>query len=465
MVGPAAGVPGALRMITWKRVGFLALAVPAVLLLAFGPRGQREVPKGVVVVEYWEKWTGNERDQLMKSVDDFNATVGKQKGIYVNCLSTSGIVQKTLMATAGGVPPDIAGLWDPGIPQFAALDALEPLDDLAAAHGITADTYKKVFWDECHYAGKLYALVSTPYCYVLHYNTEIFRQNADKLRAAGLDPTRAPRTIDEIDAYAKALDVINPDGSIARTGYLPFEPGWDLSYLCYQFGGQWWDEKTRSFTFTDPKVMETYRWMRGYAERLGDDAVSSFQSGTGNYDSPQNAFLSGTTAIVSQGTFFAQVIHHQKPSMDGQWAAAPLPVKSPDLGNVTSCTADVLCVPRGAKHKKEAFEFIAWLQEQKHMEALCNNHCKISPLAKVSDDFLHHHNNPYISVFEEAAASPGARGTPSIETMAQVAEELTNLKLDIATLRTTPEKGLAEVQQRCQAYYDNFQAKQALYVK
>ena len=448
-----------------KLIGVLVLAVPAVLLLAIGPRANRNVPKGVVVVEYWEKWTGNEGEKLQESVNDFNATVGREKGIFVNCLSTSGIVQKTLVATAGGVPPDLAGLWDPGIAQLAALDALEPLDELAAAHGITAETYKKVFWDECHYDGKLYALVSTPYCYALHYNTKIFKENADKLIAAGLDPNRAPRTMDELDAYAKVLDERNPDGSLRRTGYLPSEPGWDLGYIAYQFGGSYWDDANKKFTFTSPKVVDAFRWVQSYSNRLGKDAVSDFRSGVGTYDSPQNAFLAGTTAIVSQGTFFAQVIHHQRPSMDGEWAAAPLPTAAPGLEGVTSCTADVLCIPKGAKHPKEAFEFIAYLNSQKAMEKLCNSHCKISPLAKVSEEFLKHHDNPYIRVFEAAAASPNAHGTPSIETMPEVAAEMDNFLQDLTTLRTTPEAGLAIVQQRMQAKYDAFVARQALYKK
>ena len=47
-------------------------------------------------------------------------------------LSTSDIEKKTLIATAAGVPPDIAGLYNQNIPQFASQDALEPLDQMAA---------------------------------------------------------------------------------------------------------------------------------------------------------------------------------------------------------------------------------------------------------------------------------------------------------------------------------------------
>lgn len=452
-------------MKAFKIIGGLLLAIPAILLLAIGPRSNSELPKNVVIVEYWEKWTGNEGQKLQQSVDEFNATVGKEKGIFVNCLSTSGIVQKTLVATAGGVPPDVAGLWDPTIAQLAALDALEPLDELAAAHGITNATYKKVFWDMCRYDGKLYALVSTPYAYALHYNTKIFAENADKLRAAGLDPNRPPRTMDELDAYAKVLDERDADGTIRRTGYLPTEPGWDLGYISYQFGGSYWDAAAKKFTFTAPKVVEAFTWVQSYSKRLGKDAVTDFRSGIGTYDSPQNAFLSGTTAMVSQGTFFAQVIHNQRPSMDGNWAAAPLPTAVPGLENVTSCTADVLVIPKGAKHPKEAFVFIAWLQEQKNMEKLCNAHCKISPLAEVSEAFLNNHNNPFIRVFDTLASSPNAHGTPSIETMPEVAEELGNFIPELVTLRTTPEEGLAVVQRRMQEKYDAFVARQSLYKK
>ena len=39
------------------------------------------------------------------------------------------------------------------------------------------------------------------------------------------------------------------------------------------------------------------------------------------------------------------------------------------------------------------------------MEKLCKLHSKNSPLADVSQDFLEHHKNPYIKVFERLANS------------------------------------------------------------
>src|SRR4051812_19283620 len=124
-----------------------ALGIGAVLLLAFGPGAGDEFPKDAVVVDYWEKWTGDEEAAMRQIVTDFNATVGRERHIFVRYLSTSGVAQKTLIATAAGVPPDVAGLYNQDIPQFASMDALEPLDAMATSRGITADTYKRVFWD------------------------------------------------------------------------------------------------------------------------------------------------------------------------------------------------------------------------------------------------------------------------------------------------------------------------------
>src|SRR5207249_9726002 len=138
--------------------------------------------------------------------------------------------------------------------------ALEPLEDMANEHGITAASYKNVYWDECHYDGRLYGLVSTAYDIALYYNKEIFQQRAAALRARGLDPDRAPRTIAELDAYAQAIEQIDASGHIDIAGYLPLEPGWYQNYTCIWFGGSWWDAANHRFSFTDPAVMKAYTW-------------------------------------------------------------------------------------------------------------------------------------------------------------------------------------------------------------
>jgi len=222
----------------WLPRLILALLIACgAVLLALGPRPERELPPGVVRITYWEKWSNEQADAMRRVVDDFNATVGREKGIFVEYLSILGIDRKTLASTAAGVPPDIAGLWQHQVAPFAARNAAIPLDELARAHGIDADHYKPVYWSLCTHEKSLYALPTTPGACALIYNKRAFYESADAMRAAGLDPTRPPRTIAELDRYAVALDRRLPGSDrIDRAGYLPMEPGWWVSTTPFWFG-------------------------------------------------------------------------------------------------------------------------------------------------------------------------------------------------------------------------------------
>ena len=460
------------------------LVTTALYFFAFSGKPLPKDEKGRVVVRYWEKWTGKEAEQMQIIVDDFNKTVGKQKGIYVEYLSMSDVNKKTLSATSAGVPPDIAGLWDGQVAQFAAINAVEPLDDLAAAHGITADTYLPVYWKACHYKGRLWALVSTPAAIALHYNKRIMLERGDKLRAAGLDPTRPPRTLDELDRYAAALDTYKtlPNGKrqIVSSGYLPMEPGWYLNYTGFWFGGSLYDENTGKFTLTSPEMVRALHWIASYSERMGKDAMTDFKSGFGQFNSAQNPFLVGSVVMEQQGPWMANYIEVNKPSMNHwhhpgpqdmslsieerrknfEWGAAPFPSAVPGLNNVTLGAFDCLMIPKGAQHKNEAFEFLAYVNRQDVMEKLTSMHCKNSPLRQVSANFLRNHPNPYIDVFEKLAASPNAHGVPSVPIWPEVADELNVAVQKVYLLESTPEQALAESQLRLQAKLDDFNARQ-----
>jgi ABC-type glycerol-3-phosphate transport system substrate-binding protein len=452
------------------------MVVPALALVAFGPGSGSSRQDNVVVVEYWEKWTGAEEQQMKQIVDQFNDTIGKDKHIFVRFMSTSNINGKTLVATAGGTPPDIAGIWDWNLVQYASLDALEPLEDMARAAGITSATYKPVYWNACNYKGHLWALISTPAVVALHYNRQAFEQNAAVLRKAGLDPFRPPRTLDELDAYADALTVVDPKGHLVHAGYFPMDPGWYVQYTSFWFGADIYDAKTGQFNLTDPRVVKAFEWLQRYSKKYGKAAVTDFQSGFGNFDSPQNPFLCGQVYMEQQGPWMANYIDHQTPawqrllwSRDVEmtksiaerrknygWAAAPFPSAVPGMEDVTYAPFDALAIPRGARHKKEAFEFIAFVNRQDVMEHLCMMHSKNSPLAAVSENYLTHHPNPYIEVFERLANSPNARMAPQTPILAEAVDELTVAAQRVTLLECDAQTALQQAQVRLQDDEDLF---------
>jgi ABC-type glycerol-3-phosphate transport system substrate-binding protein len=518
---------------------FLALFCAVGAWLVAFPPPTDPLPPGRTVITYWEKWAGREGDQIRQIVDDFNNTVGAERGIYVQLVSMSNINQKTLVATAAGVPPDVAGVWDRQIAQYASLDALEPLDEYARAYGISREQYKPVYWDGLVYDGKLWGLISTPWCVGLHYNKRIFQENADRLRAAGLDPDRPPRTIDEFDRYAAALDIIEPNGRIQRAGYLPLEPGWFLPHTPFWFGTSLFDAARQQFNLDDPRVVRAYEWIKSYSVRLGARSMTEFKDGMSGFDSPQNAFMIGKVAMVKQGPWMANFIENLKPSMnrwnvppewlererrfaqirrgmtraavvqllgppaestladgaerctwpigtrnivvtfaDGtvtesttrflpaherwkylEWAAAPFPSAVEGMEGVTYAGFDALVIPRSARHKKEAFEFIAYVNRQDVMEKLCSLHCKNSPLTSVSREFIENHPNPYIEVFEALSSSPNAWPIPAVPVWMEAEDEMNVVSQRIYLLLQEPKDALAEAQQRLQVKLQTFQAR------
>ena len=318
-----------MKRLIWK-VTLTLMVAGALAIILFGPRPGSGAASGRVHILYWEKWTGLEGQQMQQIVDDFNNTVGKEKGIWVDCTSMSSIDRKTLISTAAGVPPDVAGLWDNQIRQFASMNALTPLDDYAAAHGLTRDHYKHVYFDGCCYDGKLYALPSTVWTVALIWNKQAFQDAAPELRRAGLDPDRAPRTFDELNRYAAAIDSWETHGSqrhLVRTGYIPLEPqGPFCNVDSFWFGGTFVDSTGTRLLLDSPPYVATYDWIRSFSERLGKDELAEFRSGFGGplglFDSPQNPFLAGQNAMEQQGPWVAAFIEKLKPSMN-RWHVPP----------------------------------------------------------------------------------------------------------------------------------------------
>src|SRR4051812_39363698 len=70
---------------------------------------------GRLHIRYWEKWTGFEEDAMRSVVEAFNR---KQSRIQVEYLAVSEVNRKMLLATAGGNPPDVAGIWDFDVVTF-----------------------------------------------------------------------------------------------------------------------------------------------------------------------------------------------------------------------------------------------------------------------------------------------------------------------------------------------------------
>jgi len=434
--------------------GFLgALRAAAVLVLAFASFGVSTAhadprdTSGRVTITYWDKWVGAEKDAMQAVVDDFNAS---QNRVVVDFMSVSDIVQKTLLATAGGIPPDLAGVWAANVVELADKDALVSLDDLARGTDVNRERYLPVYWDMGVFKDQLWAVPSTPATTGLYWNKDLFR-------AAGLDPDRPPRTIAELDEYTGKLTKIE-NGHIAQMGFIPSEPRWWPFFWVNFFGGHLWDGGA-NITLDAPRNVEAFAWIASYPKRYGVNALQDLSSGFGDFASPQDPFMSGKLAMVFQGVWLANYIHLYAPRMD--FGAAPFPVLREGDPPVTYVDSDMVVIPRGAQHIKEAFEFIKFLSRQSSLEKLNLGQQKNSPLREVSADFFANHKHPYIHLFQDLASSPRGVGQPKMSLWWEYRREIETVFQRVWLLQATPEEALGDAQARMQRAWDRMSARQS----
>lgn len=458
-----------------RRAALGGLAAAGLGFTLFGPRGAGEVAAsdGRIVLDYWEKWTRHEGDAMVKVVDAFNAS---QSRIRVRYIVTSDIGQKSLIAIAGGAPPDLIGLYSFDVPPYAEAGAVIPLDELAPRFGVRLANYARGVRPVMQHTvpgvkDRWWATVNTAGSIAMYYNRALFRE-------VGLDPDRPPRSIDELDAAHRRLVKTGSDGRIERAGFLHSEPGWWSWLWAYHFYGRIYDAASDRAMVDSPENVRAMEWMQGYARGLGVDWVKRFQEGFGKYFTPENPFLTGKVAMIVQGPWIANLIRAFRPDLD--YGVAPFPIadvgsriadrqaKGPGAASdprseihnpqshdpVGLIDTDVLVIPRGAKNPEASMEFIAWTQRQDMTEMLATAHCKPSPLAVASESFLANHPNKGIRVHYDIFNSPRAFIAPPTRVWQQFKDEFDSAVQRMWRLEQPAARVLAEMQGRVQGLID-----------
>jgi ABC-type glycerol-3-phosphate transport system substrate-binding protein len=434
--------------ITLAAYGSVAMALAAACPFA---RADVASADGKVHVTYWDKWiSGYEGNAIEATVAAFNKS---QDRIVVDYFVTSQIDRKTIIATAGGDPPDIAGLWAQNVSTFADAEALTPLDGFVRGDGMTnaqwLSRYYPIYAAICQHSGRIYAGISTPATMALYWNKTLFRE-------AGLDPDRPPRTLAEFNDYCRRLTKRDPrNGNLVQVGFLPQEPGWWPWIFCDWFGGSLFDGRSVTFA-TNPRNVEAMRWVQGFTTTLGLSDVKTFSSYFGQFASPTAPFFTGKVAMVFQGVWYDGYIAQYKPGLD--YGVGPWPEAVPGIRDFAMAEADILTIPRGARNPHAAWEFIKYVNssnpgarsrgELQGAELLDFLQEKLSPLRVWSPYFEHHHPNPNIAIFRRLAASPHIACIPDMGIWWEYFRETISTLDKVRLLQATPEEAMRYSQER-----------------
>jgi ABC-type glycerol-3-phosphate transport system substrate-binding protein len=187
--------------------------------LVAGCREQRQTPDGAEVITLWQPFNNVETElfrEIMKDFErDYQARTGKRVHVDITYVSFDDMFTKLRTAAMANITPDIAFIDSVKVTDLAYGNALLAIDQLPAFR----DRFGS--WPEARrqYVGasfdaglvnrlgetNLFGLPVQTTTVALFWNREMFRQKAAELRAAGLDPGRAPRTWDELIEYGRVL--------------------------------------------------------------------------------------------------------------------------------------------------------------------------------------------------------------------------------------------------------------------
>ncbi|WP_130866592.1 ABC transporter substrate-binding protein [Acidipropionibacterium timonense] len=221
-----------------------------------------------VALTFWNGFTGGDGAFMKKLVDEFNSSHENIK-VTMQTMQWSDFYAKLPTAVTAGKAPDIAVMHLDSVATMAARKAVQPLDDVAKALGLSESDFAAVPWKAGVYKDVRYSIPLDVHPMGFFYNKRLMEK-------AGLDPANPPLTGDD---YMSALDKLRSKGIQGHwASPFQFTGGMSVYGLVTQFGGSLFSEDASKATWAeDPGVKAMQWWMdlvkKGYSPaKVAQDA-------------------------------------------------------------------------------------------------------------------------------------------------------------------------------------------------
>lgn len=325
----------------------------AALLLLAGLAGCSRAPQGETV-RFWAM--GREAEVVTELVADFEK---ENPGIHVDVqnIPMTAAHEKLLTAFAADGLPDVCQLGNTWLPEFAMLDALEPLQPFVDRSKVIdpADYFPGV-WDTNIVNGTLYGV---PW----YVDTRLLFYRKDLLAEAGIQ--QAPRTWAEFEqAMAAVKRHVGPQRYAIMMPLNEFEQ--QLSFALQQDDPLLRDHDNygnfRSPGFRKALAFYANMYEQGWAQKVSETQISNVW-----YE-----FFNGSFAFYLSGPWNVREFRlRQPPGMEGKWGTMPLP--GPDGPGAGIAGGASLVIMRQSQHKDAAWKLIEFLsrpQQQARFHAI-----------------------------------------------------------------------------------------------
>ena len=299
-------------MPTANRLRSLAAVVALSLAASCGVSSGHATP-GVDEITVWETYNAEEHavfDTLAREYEaEYQQRTGRRVAVRLERVPYEGLLPKLKYAAITHTTPDVCRVDNAWVLTLAYGKAVVPLDTLPsfgttideeAARYVPAAIATNVVetreGDSGAWTRHLYGLPDQTNCVVLFWNRKLFRESATELRAAGLDPDRAPRTWDEFVRYGKVLTIAEK----RQFAFGMFATLWWAMPFFNSFGAQFSrrDADGRLVcALSEPQGRDAFNFMVSLYREHGIEA-GAWQTGAIN---PEQGFINGKYAMILTG--------------------------------------------------------------------------------------------------------------------------------------------------------------------
>src|SRR5512132_81465 len=390
-----------------RRGVIAAVALVAILAAVVGATARNAAHAGTKAdtITIWVGWSARELNGFKKIVTEYD-----KNHPDVNVKVVGGINDDKITAAirSGNVPDVVSSFTSANVGSYCKSGAWIDLKPLLQKDHVDVNMFPKTTQYYTQYNGKRCALPFLADVFGLYYNKKM-------LKAAGL--SGPPKTMSQLTAYAKKLTKKNPDGSIKVAGYNPFLGFYagnapDMSAYAPLFGAKYVDGGGKSVLSRDPAWSKMLKWQKSLVDWYGYKKLQKFNAGAADEFSASHAFEIGKLAMMIDGEWRVAFVQREHPSLNYGTAPAPVDDAHPELYGAGYVNGTIIGIPKGVKHKDQAWALVKYLTTDSHALAIFSNGVRNVPTTKASLTSPDIKPDARFKTFLKIFANPKSKTTP-----------------------------------------------------
>jgi multiple sugar transport system substrate-binding protein len=388
-----------------------------------------------VTVNFTYLWTGEEGDAVEEVIAAFNAS---QEGIEVVGTSNPDQQAQILSMQSSNPQFDVSGTGNSQIVQWAETGAIAPLTPLIEADGYDTSDFLAAALKTNTVDGQLYALPIASNTYQMLYNKDI-------LAEAGY--SEPPATFEEWAEVIEKTSTVD-GGEIVRLGV---QPSIDYGLLAQAYGGGWYDADGNPTPDNPANVEALQWWMDTVVTPFGYDNLQTFQSGLGEWGTPEYPFYAGDFTTMFDGNWQSAFIARLRPDLNWGVAPFPYPADKPEVKGTSRLDLSNLFIPANAAHPQEAWEFMKFYLANEQMRAFTLTIANLPGRTSLLDDPAYA-ELPNFDAFLQAVKSPLVEPAYSTAFSAEYGADMSAAFGEIVAGTVDPAAAMADLAEKAKAY-------------